>query len=288
MVVAMAAFALEDMLIKLMSSGLPMGQVVLMLGIGGTLFFGVLTRVRGHRIWSPVILTRPILLRNLGEMIATAGYVSAIVLTTLSGASAILQATPLAVTLGAALFLGEPVGWRRWSAIVVGFIGVLLIIRPGLEGFAPASLFAVMAVAGLALRDLSVRAVPRDVTSAQISVWAFLSVIPTGILMMLVMGTPAEVPAWPDIGRMAGAITVGVLGYYSLVAATRAGDVAVVVPFRYSRLIFAMIIGIIVFGERPDALMLAGATLVVCAGLYTIWRETRPVTPPAPESTGWN
>ncbi len=288
MVAAMAAFALEDTLIKLMSAGLPMGQVVAMLGCFGALFFGTLTWARGHRVLAPALLSRAVLLRNLGEMIATASFVSAIVLTELASASAILQATPLAVTLGAAIFLGESVGWRRWTAIGVGFAGVLLIIRPGLEGFTPASLFAVLAVAGLALRDLSVRAVPASVTSGQLSTWGFATVIPTGLLMMLAMGAGPEWPTPADMARLGGAVVVGVSGYYAIVAATRTGEVSVVVPFRYTRLIFALILGMVVFGERPDALMLTGAALIVGAGLYTIWREARAAPAPAAETSGWN
>ncbi len=275
MVASMAGFALEDMLIKQMAVALPMGQVVLMIGLGGTVSFSILTLLRGQRVWSRAFLSWPVLLRSLGEIIATSGFVAAIVLTTLSSASAILQAAPLAVTLGAALFLHEPVGWRRWTAIGVGFAGVLIIIRPGLEGFAPESLLGVVGVAGLALRDLAVRHVPPDVTSAQLSVWGFAIVIPTGLLMMLFMGTPPAMPGTVDFTRLAVAFVVGGLGYYALVAATRTGDVAVVVPFRYTRLVFAMVLGALAFGERPDALMLAGAALIVGAGLYTIWREAR-------------
>lgn len=286
MIGAMAGFAVEDMLIKQMAIALPMGQVIAMIGLGGTCTFGMLTLLRGERPWSAVFLSRPVVLRNLGEMIATASFVAALVLTSLSSASAILQATPLAVTLCAALFLGEPVGWRRWTAIVVGFAGVLLIIRPGLAGFAPASLLAVVSVGALALRDLAVRRIPRTITSVQLSLWGFFTVMPTGLLMMAAMGTPPALPAAPDWGRLAAAMVVGGLGYYAIVAATRTGDVAVVVPFRYTRLVFAILLGALAFGERPDALTLSGAGLVVAAGLYTIWRETRPRSAPAPEWTG--
>lgn len=286
MVAAMAGFALEDMLIKQLSAGLPVGQIVAMLGLGGTLIFATLTLARGERVWSPVFLSRPVFLRNLGEMIATASFVTALVLIPLSTASAILQTAPLAVTLGAALFLGEPVGWRRWSAIAVGLIGVMLIIRPGLAGFSPASLAAVLAVAALALRDLAVRAVPPRVTSAQLSAWGFATVMPTGLLMMLAMATPPELPAAPDLVRLGSALVAGGLGYYAVVAATRTGDVAVVVPFRYTRLVFALILGALVFGERPDAMTLSGATLIVAAGLYTIWREARARPYPAAEHPG--
>ncbi|MDZ7839425.1 MAG: DMT family transporter [Gammaproteobacteria bacterium] len=283
MVAAMAGFALEDVLIKQMAGSLPMGQVIALIGCGGAFNFGVLTIVRGQRLLSPAVLSRAVLLRNLSEAIAAVSFVAAIVLTTLSSASAILQTTPLALTLGAALFLGEPVGWRRWTAIGVGFLGVLLIIQPGLAGFAPASLLAVIAVAAVALRDLVSRAIPANVTGMQLAAWAFATLIPTGLLMMLGMGTPPVMPGAPDLMRLAGAVIVGGFGYYALVGATRTGDVAVVVPFRYSRLLFAMVLGAMVFGERPDLLMLAGAALIVSAGVYTIWREARIRTKPLAE-----
>lgn len=275
MVVAMFGFALEDMLIKQLAGPVPMGQVIALIGTGGAINFGVLARLNGWRILSPAALMAPVLLRNLGEVVASCCFLTALVLTTLSSASAILQATPLAVTLGAALFLGEPVGWRRWSAICVGLVGVLLIIRPGLEGFAPASLLAVVAVAALALRDLSSRAVPAAISGLQLSTWAFASLVPAGLLMMLALETPAVMPVPDDLARLAGALVVGGCGYYALVGATRTGDVSVVVPFRYTRLLFAMVVGALVFGERPDGLMLAGAALIVGAGLYTIVREAR-------------
>ncbi len=275
MVAAMTGFALEDVLIKLMAGALPMGQVIALIGCGGAINFGALAIVRGRRLLSPALFTLPVILRNLAEAVAAASFVAAIVLTTLSSASAILQTTPLAVTLGAALFLGESVGWRRWTAIAVGFIGVLLIVQPGLAGFTPASLLAVVAVAAVALRDLASRAVPADITTVQLSAWGFAVLIPTGLLMMLAMGEAPVVPGVPDLARLAGAFVVGGIGYYALVGATRTGEVAVVVPFRYSRLVFAMILGALVFGERPDPLMLTGAALIVGAGLYTIWREAR-------------
>lgn len=286
MVAAMAGFALEDMLIKQMAAALPIGQILALLGAAGTLVFGALALARGQRVWSPALLSRPVILRNLGEMVASASFVSAFVLTTLSSASAILQALPLAVTLGAAVFLGESVGWRRWTAIIIGFVGVLLIIRPGLAGFAPASLFAVLAVAALALRDLAVRTVPPSVTSGQLSVWGFATLIPTGLLMMLIMGEGATLPALPDLARLATAFVFGGLGYYALVGATRTGDVAVVVPYRYTRLLFAMILGALLFDERPDTLTLSGAALIVGAGLYTIWHEARARPAPVPECAG--
>ncbi|HEX7079530.1 MAG TPA: DMT family transporter [Gammaproteobacteria bacterium] len=272
MIAAMVGFALEDVLIKQTASALPMGQVLALIGCGGTVIFSTLALANGKRIVSREVLSRPVVLRNLGEMAGSITFVAALVLTTLSSASAILQAAPLAVTLGAALFLGETVGWRRWTAIVIGFVGVLLVIQPGLAGFTPASLLAVVAVAALALRDLSSRAVPANVTSLQLAAWAFMSNIPAGVAMMLAMGTPPVGLAVPDVARFGAMFVVGGFAYYALIGATRTGEVSVVVPFRYTRLVFAMVLGNLVFGERPDFLMLTGAALIVGTGLYTIWR----------------
>src|SRR6056297_4057215 len=190
MVLAMAGFALEDMFIKRLADTLPVGQIIIFLGFGGALIFGAITMAQGRRLWSRDLLSRPVLLRNFGEIVGTLGFVTAIALTPLSSASAILQATPLAVTLGAALFLGEAVGWRRWSAILVGFLGVLMVIRPGLEGFLPASLFAVQAVIGLAIRDLATRAVPASVSSMQLSSYGFATVVPAGAILLVITGAP--------------------------------------------------------------------------------------------------
>lgn len=274
MVLAMAGFALEDMFVKRLSYDLPVGQILAFLGAGGAVMFGAIAIARGHRLFSRDLITAPVLLRNLGELIGTLGFVMAIALTPLASASAILQATPLAVTLGAALFLGEDVGWRRWSAILVGFVGVLMVIRPGLAGFEPASLFAVQAVFGLALRDLATRAVPRTVTSMQLSCYGFATIVPAGLIMVWISGGAVQPDAtqWRDIVL---ALILGVAGYYAIVAAMRVGEVSFVTPFRYSRLIFALIIAVTLFDERPDALTLIGASIIIASGLYTLLRERR-------------
>ena len=131
------------------------------------------------------MLSRPILLRSLAELVGTLGYVTAITLTPISTASAILQATPLLVTLGAAVLFGEMVGWRRWSAIFIGFFGVLLIIRPGTDGFDHLSLITLVGVLGLAGRDLATRGVPKDTSSMQLSFLAFLTLVPASMILSL-------------------------------------------------------------------------------------------------------
>lgn len=274
MVLAMAGFALEDTFIKFLSTDLPVGQILLLMGIGGALIFGTVSLLQRDRLFSGDFLKTPVLLRNLGEMIAAFGYITALTLIPLSSVAAIIQATPLCVTLGAALFMGEQVGWRRWSAIFVGFLGVLLIIRPGMESFQPASLFAVIGVAGLALRDLSTRAIPASVSSMQLSGYAFLMVTFIGLILLAIDGGAVQPSAtnWIQLGCM---IFFSVVGYYAIVAAMRIGDVSSVTPFRYSRLVFSLIIGISIFGERPDWLTYTGAALIIGSGLYSILRERR-------------
>ena len=275
MTAAMLGFAIEDMFIKLLSATVPLGMVLILLGAGGALVFAALALLRGDALFSRDLLARSVLIRNTGELIGTIGFITAIALTPLSSASAILQATPLVVTLGAALFLGEQVGWRRWSAILAGFAGVLLIIRPGLEAFEPLSLFAVLGVIGLALRDLATRTVPRAISSMQLSTYAFATLVPAGFGMLAFTGDSLRMLTLLEGVLMAAALGFGVLAYYAIVAAMRMGDVAVITPFRYSRLVFALGFGVFFFGERPDVATLAGSALIVASGIYTFWREAR-------------
>lgn len=272
MVLAMAGFALEDSFIKILARDLPIGEILCLLGFGGAMTFALICHLRGVAFLSRDILNPMVALRNLGEMIAAMGYVTAIVLTPLSSASAIIQATPLTITMGAALFMNEQVGRRRWSAICIGFLGVLLIIRPGLSGFQPASLFAVLAVLGLTIRDLATRVAPITVSSLQLSGYAFAALIPAGLIILSITGE-VTLPSAQNWGLLISGQVFGMSAYLAIVAAMRLGDVSVITPFRYTRLIFALIIGITIFGERPGLLTYMGAFLIIASGLYSILRE---------------
>ena len=274
MVASMAGFAIEDAMIKGVSARLPSGQILVLLGIMGATIFAAIAKARGLRLISPALVQRSVVVRNLSEMVGTVCYVSAIILTPLSSASAILQATPLAVTLGAAVFLGAPVGWRRWSAIAVGFAGVLIIVRPGAEGFMPASLLAVAGVIFLAARDLATRTAPPHIASLVLAFYGFAAVVPAGGLLLAFQGGWAPMTA-DLLLRLAITALIGVAAYYAIVAAMRVGDVAVVTPFRYTRIVFALILGVAVFDETVDGWMLAGAAIVIGSGLYTLLREAR-------------
>ncbi|WP_341213116.1 DMT family transporter [uncultured Limimaricola sp.] len=275
MVAGMLGFALEDMFIKMMAGALPVGQILMFLGLGGGIVFAIMSMARGERLLSPDFHHRAVIARNLGEVIGTAGFITAVALSPLATASAILQANPLLVTLGAAVFFAEPVGWRRWSAICVGLFGVLLVIRPGAEGFTPMSLFAVLGTIGLAARDLASRRVPRTISSLKLSTYAFLILVPVGYLMVVVAGERLVWPSTTNALRLLAAIGVGVAGYWALTAATRMGEISVIAPYRYTRLVFALFVAYFAFGERPDLLTYIGATIIVGSGIYTLLREAR-------------
>lgn len=274
MVAAMAAFSMEDLFIKSVTASLPLGQVLILFGLGGMSVFMLLAARRGEALLHPAILSRPIVLRSICEVTGRICFTLALALTPLSSASAILQATPLIVTIGAVIFFGETVGWRRWLAIIIGLGGVLLILRPGLSGFEPASLFAVLGTLGFAGRDLATRAAPKSMSNTQLGIWGFFMLVIAGCLML---GWTGGI-IWPsamNLLQIAGAIVFGVIAYNALTIAMRSGDVSVVAPFRYSRLVFAMVLGVVIFAERPDSLTLLGSAIVVGCGLYSVLRERR-------------
>jgi drug/metabolite transporter (DMT)-like permease len=272
MIAAMAAFAIEDALIKLASADMPAGQILLSIGGCGAVIFAVWAHLRGQPLFHAQVLDQTLWFRNLAEVIGTLGFVTALTLIPISTASAILQASPIVVTAGAALFLGEAVGWRRWTAVAVGFAGVLLILRPGADAFDMNALWAVLGVIGLAARDLFTRQMRSGLPTLVVATWGYVSVTLLGAGMLLVSGG-AVFPGLAATSYIAGAIVIGAVAYWAIIEATRAGDVAVVQPFRYSRLVFAMIIGFVIFGELPDGITYLGAALVVGSGLYTLARE---------------
>ncbi len=274
MVLAMAGFAVEDMFLKTAAKTLPVGQILIIFGGLGMLSFALLAKRRGERIFHPAILTRPILIRAVFEVTGRLFYTLALAYTALSSASAILQATPLVVVAGAALIFGEQVGWRRWTAIAIGFVGVLIILRPGLEGFTPLSLLAVVGMIGFAGRDLATRAAPPVLSNLQLGVYGFAMLIPAGAFLLALWGG-AAVPGQHASLMLLGATIFGVAAYYALTAAMRMGEVSVVTPFRYTRLVFALILGVVVFAERLDTATLAGSAIIVVAGIYTLMRSRK-------------
>lgn len=275
MVGAMACFALEDGLIKALSGAFPAAQIIWMLGLGGSLTFVGWLIASGQTVWSPHYRRPQVLMRSAFEVAGSLCFVSALALIPLATASAVIQATPLVVAMGAAVFLGARVGWRRWLAIGVGFAGVLIILRPGSGAFDPATLLAVGGMLGLAARDLITRTMPGVVSGARLSLHAFAALVPGGLLLQLLLGAPWVMPDAAQIAILAVAVGIGMIGYLTIVAATRLGDISVVSSFRYSRMLFALIVGTIAFGERADLATIVGVTIVIASGVFTLLREAR-------------
>jgi drug/metabolite transporter (DMT)-like permease len=270
----MAGFALEDLFIKLLSSHLPVSQILITLGFSGAAVFLITALLTRAPILHKDLLSKPVIIRTFCELFAALFFVSAIALTPLSSATSILMATPLMVTIGAAVFFGEKVGWRRWSAVMVGFCGVLLILRPGFDSFMPASLLAVISTLFLAVRDLITRTMRFEISTTTVSMYAFFACGISGFIAMPFYSTMVT-PSSIEIMYFASGTFVGVLGYYAIVLATRKGDVSVISPFRYSRLVFSMILATIILSERPDFLTLSGAVIIILSGGYTFIRENK-------------
>ena len=157
---------------------------------------------------------------------------------------------------------------------MIGFVGVLVILRPGMAGFSPLSLLAVAGLIGFAGRDLATRAAPKVLSNRQLGTLGFAMLGLAGAILLGWSGG-AHLPDLRGLGLLAGASTFGILGYHALTGAMRTGEVAVVTPFRYTRLVFAMILAMAVFGERPDTATWIGAALVVASGIYTLTRRRK-------------
>jgi drug/metabolite transporter (DMT)-like permease len=272
MAVAMAAFTMNDTITKAVSSEMNFGQTMLVRGLFAIVLIAALAV--HQRALRPLrtLMQKPVALRIAGEVGGTVSFLAAIVHLPLANTAAIFQALPLAITLGAALIFAEPVGWRRWSAIMAGFIGVLIIVRPGLEGFSQFSLFALVAVVFCALRDLATKRIPAQIPSLFITLLTTVTVTAAGAAILFPLGgwTPLT---GRGIGLLALAAVLLLIGYQTVIMALRSGDISAVAPFRYSALLWAMVLGYFVFGDVPDAMMMTGASIIVLSGLYAFYRE---------------
>lgn len=274
MTLSMAGFAVEDLFIKFGARSLSVGQVMAMMGFFGALGFAVLTWRRGERLFPREYVSRGMLIRCGFEVSGRLFYGLALALTTLSASSAIMQAAPLVVVAGAALVFGEKVGWRRWLAILVGFIGVMIILRPGSEGFTLYSLLAVAGMLGFSGRDLATRAAPKSLSNTQLGSLGFTMLGLAGVIILIVDGG-LRLPDAHEAMMVLGATVFGVYGYHMLTGAMRTGDVSAVTPFRYTRLVFAIILAVIFLGETVDLATLLGGAIVVASGIYTLLRSRR-------------
>ena len=273
-IIAMAGFAVEDAIIKFLTARLSPGQIMVMIGLGGTSCFYLLARINGQSLTQKIVRNPWVIGRTLSELFGTALFVLSLALVPIITISAIIQVSPLLVTLGAAVLLREKVGIRRWSAIVIGLFGVVVILRPWATNFDAAAILALLGVIGLSARDVATRRVPKKTPSLVLAILGFGATIPAG-LILIAFDPHLLVPTSQETILFVASIFIGVGAYYCIVAAMRLGDVSAVVPFRYSRLVFGVAIGVWYFDETLDRWTLIGSAIVVVSGLYALWRETR-------------
>lgn len=274
MMASMACFTINDSFLKATDGELPLSQLIFLRGFIATAFIGILAWARGalwarlsRRDWTLVGL------RSLSEVGAAYFFITALLNMPLANITAILQVLPLTVTLGSALFFKEAVGWRRMAAIIIGFCGMLLIVRPGSDGFSIWSVYALAAVACVTSRDLLTRRVSSSVPSLLVTFSASL-------IVLVAAGIASISTEWEPVnGHLTGLILGSSLfivgGYFFSVQVMRQGDVSFIAPFRYTGLIWALMLGWLVFGDWPTPLTLLGAGIIVATGLFSLYRERR-------------
>ena len=272
MVFSMAGFAINDALIKSLDGVFSTGQVMAVRGCILSVLILLVIAQRGLLPRLREALTPLVVMRASMELGATLFFLTALVQLPFASISAILQSLPLAVTLGAAVFFGEPVGWRRWLAIAIGFLGVMIIIRPGTIGFEPATLLVVVSVVFAAARDLFTRALPKVMPSLLVTAATALIVTLAGTCLVMVQDSWVPM-GWTELATMALAASFLFVGYQCIVLAMRTGEVAYVVPYRYTSLLFSILLGYLFFAEVPDQYTIIGSLIVIAMGIFTLYRE---------------
>jgi len=284
MAIAMAAFTVNDALTKVSASHMNMGQVMLVRGVFATTMVALIAWQQGafHRVGH--VRHPMVALRLLAEVGGTICFLVALAHMPLANVSSVLQALPLAVTMGAALVFGEPVGWRRWLSIATGFAGVMIIVRPGFEGFTVYSLWALGCVAFCAVRDLATKRIPKEIPSFLVSTATAAAVTVSGAILVTPMGGWKPMTGG-SVGLLFAASVLLIIGYQSIIMAMRTGEISFVAPFRYTALLWAMLLGYLIFADVPDIAMVIGSVVIVGSGLYMLYRERVVGRRPAAEST---
>lgn len=269
---SMAAFTINDAIMKLVGISMPLFQIVLLRGVLTCLWIFLLAwRLGALHLQFSGRDKGLVVARCLLEIGTTYFFLTALMNMPLANVTAVLQALPLTITLAAAVFFGEQVGWRRMFAIGVGFCGMLLIVRPGPEGFSVYSVYALAAVSCVTARDMVTRRMSDNVPSMTVTLATAMAVTVSAGFASL---TEPWVPLTWDLGLLIfGASVFVLLGYLFSVIVMRVGEVGFIAPFRYSSLIWALLLGWLAFGDWPDPVTMLGAVLVVGAGLFTLIRE---------------
>ncbi|MGB8814092.1 MAG: DMT family transporter [Paracoccaceae bacterium] len=270
--IAMLAFTLNDSCMKAVTQTMPLFQAITLRGLLTTaalLMIGMM--MGGLRLVPAGRDTVAIGVRTLAEVGGTVLFLVALTHMPLANLSAIMQFLPLAVTLAAALVLHQQVGWRRMSAIFIGFIGVMIIIRPGTAGFDRWSIMGLGSVICVVVRDLATRQLSKAVPSVTVAIWAGAAVTLMGLVGMAFSGW--QIVTLTEAVLIVGASVALIIGYMTVVMVMRVGDISFIAPFRYMALLWAILLGWAMFDTLPDGWTLIGAAIVVATGIFTFWRE---------------
>lgn len=268
---AMATFSVNDMLLKLTAQRYPLGEVIAVRGLIAMALVGTTLIVFGHLTALRTAVKPLVLGRTALDGAAMILFTSALVHMPLAELSAINLVSPLIITALAVIFFAEEVGWRRWSAIVVGFIGTLFIVKPAAGNFNAWALLGIATAFAGASRDVVTRRLDPRIPSIVISFMAAVGSAVIGFLLWLFEDWRAM--ALVDIGMLAVSAAFVSIGHLLIVMAFRGVDVAAIAPFRYTLLLWAGICGYFAFGEVPDRFGIFGSALIVGSGLYALHRE---------------
>jgi drug/metabolite transporter (DMT)-like permease len=266
-------FLINDTFIKLASEGMPLGEIILIRAcFAVAILIPIVWRTGGFTA-TPLLAHPAVFWRTVVEILAAATFLLALLHIPIANVNAIIQIVPLLIAAAGAMFLGEQVGWRRWTAIGIGFVGVLIVVRPGLEGFTVYSLVAFASAIFVTVRDITTRIMPRGLPALLVALVTAAAVGLSGIGLGIVLGEQWVVPSGRSLGLIAVAVVFLIGGYVTAVEFMRYGDISVVAPFRYTVILFAIAIGYLVWGEVPDAFMLVGTAIIAATGVYTFHRE---------------
>ncbi|MEK9969085.1 MAG: DMT family transporter [Ferrovibrio sp.] len=271
MVMGMAAFVTNDSLIKLASTAVPTGQLIGLRNVLTAILLLALVLATGQAAQLRRCADRAVMTRSVLDVVATILYLVALFHMPIGNITAINMSTPLLMTAVAAVFLNIPVGWRRWTAVAFGFVGVTLIVQPRAEGFNAYSLLALAATIFIVARDLSTRRIGQEIPSLVVALTNAIFVLVGALALSAFEGWVAV--GLREILLIGGASLFLIIGYLLIVDAFRNGDVATVGPFRYTGLIWALSAGYLVWGDIPNTLAFAGIVIVVASGLYVLHRE---------------
>jgi len=272
MMIGIFGFVVNDTFMKALFSDYPLFQIIFLRGvfcvpllIAVMVYKGVRLARYARQSW--VLL----MMRAFAEVMATICFLNALKHLPLPNVTAIIQILPLTVTMAAALFLKEPVGIRRWAAIIIGFIGVIIVIKPGAEGFTVYSFYAVLSVLFVTMREIVTRKMPLEVPSLMVTLVTALSVtLLSGATLPFLTFQPVDGPALLLI--MSAALAI-VFGYLFSIMAMRIGEISLVSQFRYTAMIWAILLGYLVFNDLPATHTVVGSAIIVASGVYAFHRK---------------